>query len=1036
MNTKIKKVAIAGLSAVLAATLCTGLLTLKKHRAMAETEPATVENYFYKGLSDGNGVNGELAKKFYDALDSMAEDDDFKDGTVDYSLSEILTSDKIKEWVTGNDITIPKSFSAARDAYLTDHPEIFYIDFYKLTISAALSDDVYSAYIDSGREADLYYDGDFNSEAEVNAAIKKFDGKIAEIVAAANKAADDDQYGTNKDAVKARYVNTYLLNNIEYDDQAAISDDVAAYAHSRTAYGGIVNGVAVCSGYSRAYKVVMDELGIPCLCISGYSLGKDTEGNPAEGTSGHEWNYVWLEDIKEENGGTAEAASDAGSSDGGKWYAVDVTWNSTGNNPIKYMGNGSLSINKDHVTDGVISTSGYELKFPELSEYDYGCVTNSEGISHSFTYTPYGDGSLDDNGYELMATYEYLSYNGKGAKRLLEEDGLRMIFRFATYVDGQIVWYPWFDISNWYKLHGEYSGFEDFGTYTRSSYNTSALYTQFAITDYEPDLNYKPGDDPSLSHRYNIYFSQETESEWGQRISVVSDVFENQAFGTYVPAPYLASSTPSVKELQFISSKMVDPNSEGENKMDAQYAFTIEAKYNEPLHVIDENKDIGISYVGNHFPHNIMEYSFLVPLESGKMVELVDDYTLRFKFCPSLMFEHDGERYNFSFTNVGSKLTQYKKDGSTYISDKLPNTIGFSFARSYTACNKCLPGGRLYVDCVARPTLMSDSDLSKVDFINPETQKPYTVDQRSQMMLVADKVTEATESAMLTEIDGNDDIDISSEDIITSETYDIELRICGKIASIPNGSLVKISLGFPEGYGPDDEGVTFRIYHYKHDDAGNFIGVEEIPCVVTRFGIVATVKSFSPYMVAVVPTEKISDKKSVYANVDGNGGKLSAEDGAIKEIGEGETYTCTIAPDSGYQLYTVTLNGKDVTTKVNNGKLTVGYEELDSNNLVEIKFIANGAVKRVLENNIISPALVVVNGNTQTTIGEVIATPDYLKIIEDGTPNNNGAVIAIVIIIAVLAIGGAAIAIVVIKKKKTVKAAASAPKAKKPTAKK
>ena len=618
MNTKIKKIAVGGLLAALATTLVTGVATMRHQTVLADADTLPASNYFYEGLyykdASGNEKEFALAKKFYNALDSMKNSGDFKDGTVDYSLSGILTSDEIKAWVNGNDVTIPKAFSAARDAYLTDHPELFYIDFYKLTISAGLSDDVYSAYIDSGREANLYYDGDFTSEAQVNTAITAFDAKVAEIVAAANKAADDDQYGTNKDAVKARYVNTYLLNNIKYDDAAAISDDIAAYAHSRTAYGGIINGVAVCSGYSRAYKAVLDKLGIPCLCVSGYSLGKDTEGNPAEGTSGHEWNYVWLTD-----------ANNARSADGGKWYAVDVTWNSTGNNPIKYMGNGALTISRDHRTDGVISTSGYELKFPELSEYDYGCETDSEGISHSFNYTPYGNGELDDNGYELMATEEFLSYNGKGAKRLLEEDGLRMIFRFASYENGEITWYEWFDINNWDLCSPGHSGFEDFGTYTKSTYNTSALYTQFAITDYEPDKNYT-GNNPNYTHPYPIFFSEQTESDWGQRISVVSEVFENKTYGTYVPAPHPVSTTPSDRELQFISSTMLDPNDPGGNKMDPEQAFEITVKYNEKLHKLDESKPIGVTYTGSRFPKSVYQYALIAPLyDEGKTVELGHD---------------------------------------------------------------------------------------------------------------------------------------------------------------------------------------------------------------------------------------------------------------------------------------------------------------------------------------------------------------------------------------------------------------------------
>ncbi|MBQ7460866.1 MAG: hypothetical protein IJS63_01230 [Bacteroidaceae bacterium] len=56
----------------------------------------------------------------------------------------------------------------------------------------------------------------------------------------------------------------------------------------------------VCEGYARALKVLCDEMGIPCILMSGIVI--DGEGN----TGAHMWNYVQMEDKK--------------------WYAVDVTW--------------------------------------------------------------------------------------------------------------------------------------------------------------------------------------------------------------------------------------------------------------------------------------------------------------------------------------------------------------------------------------------------------------------------------------------------------------------------------------------------------------------------------------------------------------------------------------------------------------------------------------------------------------------------------------------------------------------------------------
>ena len=61
------------------------------------------------------------------------------------------------------------------------------------------------------------------------------------------------------------------------------------------AYGALVEGRAVCQGYSDAVKIICDYYGIPCVCISGTSDG-----------GGHMWNAIQMED--------------------GKWYFVDLTW--------------------------------------------------------------------------------------------------------------------------------------------------------------------------------------------------------------------------------------------------------------------------------------------------------------------------------------------------------------------------------------------------------------------------------------------------------------------------------------------------------------------------------------------------------------------------------------------------------------------------------------------------------------------------------------------------------------------------------------
>ena len=395
------------------------------------------------------------------------------------------------------------------------------------------------------------------------------------------------------------------------------------------------------------------------------------------------------------------------------------------------------------------------------------------------------------------------------------------------------------------------------------------------------------------------------------------------------------------------------------------------------------------------------------------------------------MYEHNREGYHFYFGNVGSAkiVTRIIKDEEGNVidrkeefSNKAPNAPYFTFSRLYLACPARFNyDGRLWIESCAQPVLADNSDLSANNFLKEDGTSSFSEGERSQMMLVAEKLgnDNTTLNNMKNEILGGDNNVVSEEELAKSETYDISLQICNKYPVIPDGSYVKIMLGFPEGYGPDDEGVRFKLYHRKHIKETDTYEIEEVPCVVTKLGIVATVTSFSPYMVVPVDADKVTDK-TVYATIDGKGGKLSAEDGKTRFLKEGESYTYTINPDKGYQVYTVTINGKNVTDKVKDGKLTVNYADLADDNEIEIKYIANEAVQHVIDNNIVTPSKVVVNtDNTTTKVSDVIETPTYLKIVSDTTDSNSNTVAIIVIVVAVVVILAlATVAIVLIVRKK------------------
>lgn len=118
-------------------------------------------------------------------------------------------------------------------------------------------------------------------EAKYEAAVKK----------ALIEAVGDEKGSGLTDLQKALKLHDWLLLNCRYDATCAYL--------SYSEYGAIVNGTAVCAGYARAYKDLLDRVGVEAEYVGGYmapSAGQNQQP--------HAWNVVTID---------------------GKKYYVDVT---------------------------------------------------------------------------------------------------------------------------------------------------------------------------------------------------------------------------------------------------------------------------------------------------------------------------------------------------------------------------------------------------------------------------------------------------------------------------------------------------------------------------------------------------------------------------------------------------------------------------------------------------------------------------------------------------------------------------------------
>ena len=91
------------------------------------------------------------------------------------------------------------------------------------------------------------------------------------------------------DLEKALALHDYLALHVAYNHASLAYGDPAF-----SAYGALVDGSAVCQGYSLAYKLLLDQCGITCVTVSSNDLN-------------HMWNAVQLDGDP-------------------NWYYVDVTW--------------------------------------------------------------------------------------------------------------------------------------------------------------------------------------------------------------------------------------------------------------------------------------------------------------------------------------------------------------------------------------------------------------------------------------------------------------------------------------------------------------------------------------------------------------------------------------------------------------------------------------------------------------------------------------------------------------------------------------
>lgn len=303
--------------------------SLSNNTSLSNTSGTTQEKsfYYYQQL-DSNG------KLIYDTLYQNIPNLKKENYVIDFGkqFNTLLNQ-------PSGQIRLNQSFQSALDAFFYDHPELFYLELTKITMFMKYTTigpiTTYTVSLVPENNGN-YLNSYFFNEVKTDAAIHKVEDVRNSIL---KKVSTNDS-----DYEKVKIVHDSLVKMLEYESSRANIHNI---------YGSLVEKKAVCEGYAKAFKYILDSLDIPCILVCGMATNSNSQ------TENHMWNYVQLNGI---------------------WYGVDVTWDdpiiiggNSNSSTIRhtYFCKGNSTFSRSHIPSGSISNEGQIFKLPTLASKNY-----------------------------------------------------------------------------------------------------------------------------------------------------------------------------------------------------------------------------------------------------------------------------------------------------------------------------------------------------------------------------------------------------------------------------------------------------------------------------------------------------------------------------------------------------------------------------------------------------------------------------------------------------------------------------------------
>lgn len=247
---------------------------------------------------------------------------------------------------------------------MNDHPELFYVEGYKLT-----------EYTRGGKTLNIAFSGTYSMTAdEVLEKKAQLEQRVAECFR--EVPLNEDEYST------VLFFYDWVINNTDYDKTAENNQNICSV---------FLQGKSVCQGYAKSTQYLLQKAGIQCLIVTGFTNGEH-----------HAWNLVLVN---------------------GNYYYLDPTWGDasySAKNENDDLGGFEPPVNYDYflvTTDEITRTHSIEkaVELPLCLAMDDNYFVREglyfEGYDKDKIAAAFGSEKVKSDGYITIKCNGSESYN-------------------------------------------------------------------------------------------------------------------------------------------------------------------------------------------------------------------------------------------------------------------------------------------------------------------------------------------------------------------------------------------------------------------------------------------------------------------------------------------------------------------------------------------------------------------------------------------------------------------------------------------------